>query len=161
VRCPTCAGQQDRVVDSRETEGGDAIRRRRECLECGQRFTTVERAIRLTFIVEKRSGERETFSMDKIVAGISAACKNRPVADDAIHHLAHDIEETYRGEGPIVTTQQLGVAVLEGLQSLDDVAYLRFASVYKGFEDADDFAREAVLLTKSTAPKVHERSVPS
>jgi transcriptional repressor NrdR len=130
-------------------------------MECGQRFTTVERAIRLTVVVEKRSGERETFSLDKIVAGISAACKNRPVADDAIQHLALAIEETFRGEGGVVTTQQLGVAVLDGLQSLDEVAYLRFASVYKGFEDAGDFAREAVLLTKSTAPKVREPSAPS
>jgi transcriptional repressor NrdR len=146
------------VVDSRESEGGDAIRRRRECLLCGRRFTTVERTIRSSFIVEKRSGERETFSLEKIAAGISAACKNRPVTDDAIQQLAHSIEEEYRGEGEVVTTQQLGVAVLDGLRTLDDVAYLRFASVYKDFADADDFAREAVLLTKSTAPKVHERS---
>jgi transcriptional repressor NrdR len=144
------------VVDSREVEGGDAIRRRRECTQCGQRFTTVERAVHSGFIVEKRSGEREPFAIEKLVAGITSACKNRPVTDDAIERLALTIEEARRAEGGVVTTQQLGVAVLEGLRELDDVAYLRFASVYKGFTDAEDFAREAVLLTKATAPKVHE-----
>lgn len=108
------------------------------------------------FTVEKRSGEREPFSLQKIVAGVASACKNRPVSDEQIHELATSIEDGCRADGPVVTTQQLGVKVLEGLRALDDVAYLRFASVYKGFEDADDFAREAVLLTKSTAPKIHE-----
>ncbi len=158
VRCPSCSGGKDRVVDSREVEGGGAIRRRRECLLCGHRFTTVERAAASPLIVEKRSGEREPFQLAKVVAGITAACKNRPVTDAAIRSLAASVEESCRLGGTVVTTQRLGVAVLDGLRDLDDVAYLRFASVYKGFEDADDFAREAVLLTKATAPKVHERS---
>jgi transcriptional repressor NrdR len=158
VHCPSCAAADSRVVDSREAEGGSAIRRRRECLACGHRFSTVERALHPVLVVEKRSGEREQFSLDKVVAGVSAACKNRPVHDADIDRLARGVESRFRDAGGAVTTQQLGLAVLDGLRTLDHVAYLRFASVYKGFEDADDFAREAVLLTKATAPKVHEPS---
>jgi transcriptional repressor NrdR len=156
VRCPSCGGQDDHVIDSREAEGGTAIRRRRECLLCEQRFSTVERVVGTTLTVLKRSGEREPFSLQKVVAGVAAACKNRPVSHEAISRLATSIEESCRSSGPTVTTQQLGVEVLDALKSLDGVAYLRFASVYKGFSDADDFAREADLLTKATAPKVHE-----
>lgn len=158
MRCPSCAHLDDRVVDSREVEHGDAVRRRRECLHCGFRFTTFERFLGAVLFVVKRSGEREPFHREKLVAGVLAACKNRPVSDEAVEALARDVEERLLGAGPEVTTQQVGVAVLDRLRLLDDVAYLRFASVYKGFEAADDFAREAGLLTKETAPKLHERA---
>ena len=111
----------------------------------------------MLFVV-KRSGDREPFLREKLVAGVRAACKNRPVDDAAVESLARDVEELLLQSGPEVTTQQVGVTVLDHLRELDDVAYLRFASVYKGFEAADDFAREVGLLTKETAPKQHERA---
>jgi transcriptional repressor NrdR len=134
-------------------EEGASIRRRRECEACGQRFTTFERIEELPLVVEKRSGTREPFDRAKVIAGVSAACKNRPVEIDAMEQLAGDVEDTLRARTDTVTTQDVGVAVLERLKDLDDVAYLRFASVYKGFEDVGDFQREVGLLTKSTAPK--------
>ena len=135
------------------SEEGTATRRRRECNACGQRYTTFERIEDIPLIVEKRSGEREPYDRAKVVSGIVAACKNRPVSDDAVTRLASSIEDTLRAKNDVVTTQDVGVAVLEGLKELDDVAYLRFASVYKGFEDAGDFEREVGLLIKSTEPK--------
>lgn len=154
VRCPSCGESDDKVVDSREVELGAAVRRRRECIACGARFTTFERLGEAVVLVEKRSGLREAFDREKVVAGLRAACKNRPVDAEAIEALATEVEELARRSGSDVTSERLGVAVLDGLRELDEVAYLRFASVYKGFEDAGDFAREAGLLTKTTAPKL-------
>jgi transcriptional repressor NrdR len=156
MRCPSCAGLEDRVIDSREVEQGAAIRRRRECNTCGYRFTTFERLSRALLFVAKRSGERQPFDRQKVIEGVRSACKNRPVEDEAIERLAAEVEGQLRERGPEATSQQVGVAVLDLLRELDDVAYLRFASVYKGFEEAGDFAREAGLLTKQTAPKQHE-----
>jgi transcriptional repressor NrdR len=156
VRCPVCASLDDKVVDSRLAEDGVAIRRRRECLACGRRFTTYERLDDLPLHVIKRSGDREPWDRAKVVAGLHAAAKNRPLADELIDDIALQVEEEARLAGPEVTSEQVGLAVLERLRPLDEVAYLRFASVYKGFADADDFAREARdagLLTKATAPK--------
>jgi len=153
VRCPSCSSLDDKVVDSRLADDGAAIRRRRECLECGRRYTTFERVEELPLVVSKRSGHRAPFDRTKIVAGLQAATKNRPVTVDQLEALAAEVEESLRLEGPEITSQQIGVAVLERLRSLDEVAYLRFASVYKGFEDAGDFEREVGLLTKSTEPK--------
>jgi transcriptional repressor NrdR len=153
VRCPRCAHLDDRVVDSREVERGSAIRRRRECLDCGFRFTTFERLGDAVPLVEKRSGQREPFDREKVAAGVRAACKNRPVAEDRLVALVDAVEEKVRQSGLEITSQELGIAVLEQLREIDEVAYLRFASVYKGFVDAGDFAREAGLLTKQTAPK--------
>ena len=143
----------DKVVDSRAAEDGAAIRRRRECLACGRRFTTYERLEEVPLTVVKRSGQRAPFDRNKIVDGVRAASKNRPVDEEAMQVLASDVEEAMRMISPDVTSQQVGVAVLERLRELDEVAYLRFASVYKGFSDAVDFEREAGMLTKSTAPK--------
>ncbi len=143
----------DRVVDSRLAEEGASIRRRRECLNCERRFTTFERVEEQPLIVVKRSGQREPFDRNKLVEGVRAACKNRPVTQEAMQELAQQVEEELRIETAEPTSQQVGVAVLDQLKGLDDVAYLRFASVYKGFEDADDFQREAGLLTKTTEPK--------
>ena len=148
VRCPWCASLDDKVVDSRLADDGGAIRRRRECLECDRRFTTYERVEEVPLLVVKRSGEREPFQRAKVIAGIQAATKNRPVTDEAIDALAVAVEEEMRILGPAPTSHQIGLATLERLRQLDGVAYLRFASVYKGFEDVGDFEREVGLLTE-------------
>jgi len=153
MRCPFCAADDDRVVDSRLADEGTAIRRRRECLSCGRRFTTFERVDELPLWVVKRSGDREPFDRTKIVAGVRAATKNRPVTEDEMTDLAQRVEDALRERTNEPTSQQVGLAVLEQLKALDDVAYVRFASVYKGFEDAGDFEREVGLLSKTTEPK--------
>jgi len=130
-----------------------AIRRRRECLNCGRRFTTFERVDELPLWVVKRSGDREPFDRAKIVTGVRAATKNRPVTEDQMLELAQRVEDALRERGNEPTSQQVGLAVLEQLKTLDDVAYVRFASVYKGFEDVGDFEREVGLLSKTTEPK--------
>jgi transcriptional repressor NrdR len=153
MRCPVCASVDDKVVDSRTADDGAAIRRRRECLACGRRFTTFERIEEVPLAVLKRSGEREPFDRAKVVAGMRAATKNRPVETAQLEAMAAEVEEAVRMEGPDVSTQVIGMAVLDRLRVVDEVAYLRYASVYKGFEDADDFQREVGLLTKATEPK--------
>ena len=155
VRCPACSSLDDKVVDSRVADDGAAIRRRRECLGCGRRFTTFERLEEMPLVVVKRSGQRQPFDRAKVVAGVRAAAKNRPITTAAMEALAAEVEEQIRLEGPEVSSQQVGRAVLDRLRGLDDVAYLRFASVYKGFADVEDFEREVGLLTKSTQPKRH------
>ncbi len=148
------------MVDSRLAEEGAAIRRRRECVTCGRRFTTYERLEEAPLMVVKRSGHREPFDRAKVVAGLRAAAKNRPVSAEQMDAVAGEVEESLRLEGPDLTSQQIGVAVLERLRGVDEVAYLRFASVYKGFSDVEDFEREVVLLTKATEPKAPLPSVP-
>lgn len=148
MRCPGCASLDDKVIDSRTADDGAAIRRRRECLGCGRRYTTYERLEEAPMVVVKRSGQRTPFDRQKIVAGIRAAAKNRPVSDDELEALGVEIEEALRLDGPDVTTEQIGRAVLDRLRDVDEVAYLRFVSVYKGFEDLTDFEREVVLLTR-------------
>ncbi|MDP9442196.1 MAG: transcriptional regulator NrdR [Actinomycetota bacterium] len=155
MRCPACAGVDDKVVDSRMADEGAAIRRRRECLGCGRRFTTYERLEEAPLVVVKRSGQRVAFDRHKIVTGIRAAAKNRPVGEEAMEALGVEIEEALRLEGPDVSTERIGRAVLDRLRQLDEVAYLRFVSVYKGFEDLTDFEREVVLLTRP--PEAGER----
>ena len=153
VRCPGCSALDDKVVDSRLADEGTAIRRRRECLACGRRFTTYERVDEAPLVVIKRSGEREPFDRTKVVAGLGAAAKNRPVTVEQLEALAAEVEEALRLDGPELTSQQIGWAVLDRLRALDKVAYLRFASVYKGFEDVGDFQREAGLLAKEGEPE--------
>jgi transcriptional repressor NrdR len=153
MRCPACSALDDKVVDSRLAEDGGAIRRRRECVQCGRRFTTYERLEELPLIVVKRSGQRQPFERGKLVAGLRAAAKNRPLTGEEMEAIAAEVEEAMRLEGPDVSSQQVGLAVLDRLRSVDEVAYVRFASVYKDFSDAGDFEREVGLLTKSTEPK--------
>jgi transcriptional repressor NrdR len=129
-------------------ELGEAVRRRRECISCGRRFTTVERVSQAVLWVVKRSGHRESFDRRKVIVGARAACKNRPVEPEQLDALAATVEQTAWSLGPEVQSEQVGLAVLEGLRRLDDVAAVRFASVYKGFEQVDDFARELGLLNK-------------
>ena len=144
------------MVDSRQSDDGTAIRRRRQCLACGQRFTTFERPEPLTWTVLKRSGHRVAFDRRKVVAGVESAVKSRPVGPGEVEALAAAVEDEMRelpsGE---VTSERVGRAVLERLRELDVIAAVRFASVYKGFDDLADFERELTLLTKRTAPKKH------
>jgi len=130
------------VVDSRTVEDGASIRRRRECLGCARRFTTYERLEDAPLTVIKRSGRKELFDRAKVVAGIRAAAKNRPVSAAAMESLAGEVDEALRLEGSEVTSYQVGFAVLGRLRALDEVAYVRFASVYKDFSGLDDFRRE-------------------
>nr|WP_228073742.1 transcriptional regulator NrdR [Corynebacterium sp. ED61] len=144
VLCPSCSSQQSRVVDSRTVESGVAIRRRRECLECETRFTTVERSV---LLVTKRSGVTEEFSREKMIKGVRRACQGRDVSDDALKRLAHEVEQNVRAvHGSQVQANQIGLAILEPLRNLDAVAYLRFASVYKSFDSAEDFEQEIESL---------------
>lgn len=152
MRCPACNGLEDKVVDSRLADDGAAIRRRRECLECSRRFTTYERLEEAPLLVEKRSGHRVPFDRAKIVAGLRSATKNRPVSEEQLEAIALEIEDMAGAEAEI-TSERIGRAVLDRLQLLDEVAFLRFASVYNRFEDAGDFERAMGRLTKSTEPK--------
>jgi transcriptional repressor NrdR len=143
----------DKVIDSRMADGGAATRRRRECLACGRRYTTFERVEEVQLVVVKRSGVREPFERAKILDGIRRAAKNRPITEDDIVALAAGVEDEVRELGPEVGSEVVGKAVLDRLRTLDPVTYLRFASVYKGFEDVTDFEREVGLLQKTTTPK--------
>jgi transcriptional repressor NrdR len=156
VRCPACSSLDDRVIDSRTSDDGGTIRRRRECAGCGRRFTTYERIEEVPVVIVKRSGEREPFDRVKIVVGLRAAAKSRPLSDDQLEAIAADVDDQLRlaGAGD-VPSERIGLLVLDHLRDLDHVAYMRFASVYKGFDDAADFEREITLLTKETAPKHH------
>ncbi len=153
VRCPTCATLEDKVVDSRASEDGVSIRRRRQCLACGARFTTFERLEEQPLMVVKRSGDRVPFERAKIESGVAAAAKGRPLSGEQIAELALSLEDELRLIGGDVTSERIGLAVLERLGELDQVAYVRFASVYKEFDRPEDFEREITLLQKSTAPK--------
>ena len=144
VRCPFCRSSDSRVVDSRETSEGDAIRRRRSCPECGRRFTTVEE---MSLAVVKRCGVTEPFSRAKVVNGVRKACQGRPVDEDALALLASRVEDTLRAAGsPEIPADEVGLAILEPLKELDVVAYLRFASVYRAFESLADFEAEITAL---------------
>ncbi|WP_412539776.1 transcriptional regulator NrdR [Longispora sp. K20-0274] len=144
MRCPYCRHPDSRVVDSREAEDGQLIRRRRSCPECGKRFTTVEEAI---LAVVKRSGVTEPFSRTKIIGGVRKACQGRPVTDDAIAQLAQRVEDAVRAKGfAELPSHEVGLAILGPLRELDEVAYMRFASVYRSFESLDDFEAEIATL---------------
>lgn len=154
MRCPFCGHQEDRVIDSRTADEGRAIRRRRECEACGQRYTTFERAENVALIIEKRSGAREPFDREKLLSGLRKACTNRPVTEEQLHTLVDDVMEAVRsGVGNVAKSSDIGREVLERLRSLDEVAYLRFASVYKDFQELTDFERELGLLQKKHPPK--------
>jgi transcriptional repressor NrdR len=155
MRCPACGSSRGRVVDSRTADDGAAIRRRRECLDCQHRFTTFERSDERPLMVVKRSGDRVPFDQQKIEAGVRAAAKGRPLSDEQVDSLVGAVVEHCAGFGGEVNSEVIGLAILERLRELDPVAYVRFASVYKGFEDPADFEREVTLLAKSSPPKPH------
>jgi transcriptional repressor NrdR len=142
--CPFCRHDDSRVVDSRPADDGSQIRRRRECTECGARFTTQETTL---LNIVKRSGASEPFSREKVIAGVSKACQGRPVNDDDLALLAMRVEETLRATGQAeIEAQEVGLAILAPLRELDEVAYLRFASVYRSFSSLEDFEGEIALL---------------
>jgi transcriptional repressor NrdR len=146
VRCPYCRHADSRVVDSREVDEGQVIRRRRSCQACGRRFTTVEEA---TLAVIKRSGVTEPFSRTKVVTGVRRACQGRPVDEDALALLAQRVEEAVRATGCAeIPSNEVGLAILGPLRELDEVAYLRFASVYRSFESIEDFEAEIQALRR-------------
>ncbi|MBP3087772.1 transcriptional repressor NrdR [Corynebacterium sp. sy017] len=149
MHCPFCQNTHSRVIDSRVIESGAAIRRRRECEECGGRFTTVEKA---QLLVMKRNGISEPFSREKVIKGVRRACQGRDVPEDALKRLAQEVEETVRNRANKASSQihanDIGLAILDPLRELDEVAYLRFASVYKSFVSADDFESEIRLMRR-------------
>lgn len=142
------------MVDSRVAEDSRAIRRRRQCERCGQRYTTYERIEEPPLLVQKRDGTREPFDKQKLVSGVRKACKNRPVSALELDKLAEDVTDSVREEGSsVIMSAALGHQILERLRVLDEVAYLRFASVYKDFQELDDFEKELGLLQKKMPPK--------
>ncbi|WP_159806631.1 transcriptional regulator NrdR [Cellulomonas citrea] len=149
MHCPFCRHPDSRVIDSRTADDGSAIRRRRQCPNCGRRFSTVETA---SLTVVKRSGVTEPFSREKILGGVRKACQGRPVDEDSLAKLAQRVEETLRSSGLAeIETQEIGLAILGPLQELDEVAYLRFASVYRSFESLEDFEAAITQLRAAHA----------
>jgi transcriptional repressor NrdR len=150
MHCPFCRNPDSRVIDSRAADDGAAIRRRRSCPECGRRFTTQETVLQM---VAKRCAVTEPFSREKIIAGVRRACQGRPVDEDALAQLGQRVEETIRATGNAeVPSHEIGLAILGPLRELDEVAYLRFASVYRGFESLEDFEKEIQSLRTQTLP---------
>ncbi|MFD0665361.1 transcriptional regulator NrdR [Thermocatellispora tengchongensis] len=149
MHCPFCRHPDTRVIDSRSTEDGAAIRRRRTCPQCGRRFTTQENVL---LMVSKRSGVTEAFSRDKVIAGVRRACQGRPVSEDSLAQLGQRVEESIRATGAAeIPSNEVGLAILGPLRDLDEVAYLRFASVYRSFETLADFEAEIEQLRAKRA----------
>lgn len=143
MKCPYCGHPGDKVVDSRESKEGEVIRRRRECLECGRRFTSYERIDEIPYMVVKKDGRRERFERQKLVAGMLKACEKRPVRVAALEAVADQVESALQ-EKPEreMTTEEIGAYVMRELKTLDKVAFVRFASVYRNFRDIDEFKNE-------------------
>jgi transcriptional repressor NrdR len=160
VRCPFCHNADSRVIDSREADEGATTRRRRSCPKCNRRFTTVEEAV---LAVVKRSGVSEPFNRSKVVAGVRRACQGRPVDEDQLQLLAQQVEDTIRASGAAeVPSHEVGLAILKPLRELDEVAYLRFASVYRSFTSVADFEKEiAELRARQTASADPSPPVPT
>ncbi|MCP9205599.1 transcriptional regulator NrdR [Streptomyces sp. HD1123-B1] len=155
MHCPFCRNPDSRVVDSRTTDDGCSIRRRRQCPDCSRRFTTVETA---SLMVIKRSGVTEPFSRDKVISGVRKACQGRPVTEDALAKLGQQVEEAVRATGSAeLSTHDVGLAILGPLQELDLVAYLRFASVYRAFDSLEDFEAAVTELRDQQRPPAHDR----
>ena len=143
MKCPFCGHLKDKVVDSRESGAGDAIRRRRECLECSRRFTSYERIEEIPYLVIKKDGRREAFDRRKLMAGLQRACEKRPVAAKALTALVDEIEQVVQDSPDReVEARAIGKRVMDRLKELDKVAYVRFASVYRQFEDVQEFMAE-------------------
>ena len=147
MRCPKCGCQDDKVIDSRASREGATIRRRRECIACGFRFTTYEEVERAGLLVLKRDGRREEFSKEKLLSGLKKACQKRPInpklIEDLVERIVNDITDKYEREVP---AEVIGKLVMSGLRTTDDVAYVRFASVYRRFQEATDFVHEVKKL---------------
>jgi transcriptional repressor NrdR len=147
MRCPKCGCQDDKVIDSRASREGATIRRRRECIACGFRFTTYEEVERSGLLVLKRDGRREEFSKEKLLSGLKKACQKRPISpkviEDLVERIVNEVTDKYEREVP---AEVIGRLVMEGLRAIDEVAYVRFASVYRRFQEATDFVHEVKKL---------------
>ena len=149
MKCPFCAYTESKVIDSRPAEDGLTIRRRRECLSCGKRFTTYEIIERLPLVVIKRDGSRQTFDKVKLINGMVRACEKRPVPLSALEQIGDDIEQELQGAlEREVSTTEIGEMVMDRLKDVDEVAYVRFASVYRSFKDINTFMEELTKLLK-------------
>ena len=156
MRCPFCSHLEDKVVDSREAKDGDSIRRRRECLECGRRFTSYERIDEIPFMVVKKDGKREAWERNKVLSGLLRACEKRPISTGQLEDIADEIEKTVQDSvDRELPTSDIGKIIMERLKALDKVAYVRFASVYLEFADVSEFMSELKELVGSrpAAPK--------
>jgi transcriptional repressor NrdR len=150
MKCPYCGNLGDKVVDSRESREGDVIRRRRQCLKCGKRFTSRERIEEIEYRVVKKDGNREAFQRQKLIAGLLTACEKRPVSVQQLEAIADKIEaELQERPEREMSTQEIGARLMQHLKQLDQVAYVRFASVYRQFRDVGQFAREVDELQKA------------
>jgi transcriptional repressor NrdR len=151
MRCPKCGNQDDKVIDSRASKEGSTIRRRRECIGCGHRFTTYEEIEHEGLVVVKRDGRREQFSKEKLLSGVRKACQKRPISpkaiEDLVEKIVDEITDKYDGEVPGMA---IGERVMEGLRELDEVAYVRFASVYRRFQEATEFVQAVKQMEKET-----------
>ena len=149
MKCPFCSHQDNRVIDSRLSRDGDVIRRRRECDECERRFTTYERVEEILPLVVKKDGRREAYSRQKVVAGLTKACEKRPISIETIEDIADRIERSLQGSGEKeLRSARIGEEVMRQLYDLDKVAYVRFASVYRSFQDLDAFMNELKILIR-------------
>ena len=151
MKCPFCSNLGDRVVDSREGKDGESIRRRRECNECGRRFTSYERIEEIQFMVVKKDGKRELFDRQKALKGILASCQKRPVSMSACQEIVNDVlGRLYQKPEREIQAAEIGEIIMNGLKKLDKVAYIRFASVYRDFQDVSDFMGEVEPLMEQT-----------
>jgi transcriptional repressor NrdR len=158
MHCPYCRNADSKVLDSRTSDDGGSIRRRRQCPSCERRFTTIEQ---MQLVVVKRSGVVEPFNRDKVISGVRKACKGRPVTEDQLARLGQMVEDSLRALGqPEIPADEVGVAILGPLRELDQVAYLRFASVYRQFRSIDDFEAEIALLRVEQEPTGIEPLIP-
>lgn len=150
MRCPFCGHIEDKVVDSREAKDGDSIRRRRECLDCGRRFTSYERIDEIPYMVVKKDGKRETFERSKILAGLLRACEKRPISVTQLESIVDEVEKSVQDSPDReLSTSEIGKVIMHRLKQLDKVAYVRFASVYLEFEDVSAFMAELKDLVRA------------
>lgn len=154
MKCPFCGFLEDKVVDSRESKEGDSIRRRRECLECGRRFTSYERIDEIPYMVVKKDGKRATFERNKILAGLLRACEKRPISAAQLEAIVDEVEKAVQDSPDReLSTNDIGKIIMKRLKALDKVSYVRFASVYLEFEDVSEFMTELKYLVRSRGEK--------
>jgi transcriptional repressor NrdR len=161
MKCHRCGSCENKVIESRDVADGEAIRRRRECLDCGHRFTTYERLERPSLVVVKKGGTRQLFNRDKLLAGLQHACEKTPVSNSQLESFVAQIERSLyeRGE-PEVSSTDIGELVMQGLPRLSEVAYVRFASVYRNFKDITGFEKELSRIREKREPTTKKPSVP-
>jgi len=158
MKCPFCAHLEDKVVDSRESKDGDSIRRRRECLECGRRFTSYERIDEIPYMVVKKDGKREIFERNKIMAGLLRACEKRPISSSQLESIVDSVEKNVQDSTDReLPTSEMGKIIMRRLKELDKVAYVRFASVYLEFEDVSEFMTELKNLVRARDKSIRSK----